>query len=78
MKVVSWNAENALRCLPAPPTIVEALGPDSRYPNMITSGRTLLPESPCALAATPSPNAPDGRMRSRLESQEHSQTDGRR
>ena len=26
MKVVSWNAENALRCLPALPTIVEALG----------------------------------------------------
>ena len=26
MKVISWNIENALRCLPALPTIVEELG----------------------------------------------------
>jgi len=26
MKLISWNVENALRCLPALPTIVEALG----------------------------------------------------
>ena len=26
MKVVSWNAENALRCLPALPAIVDELG----------------------------------------------------
>src|SRR5690349_13028049 len=26
MKVISWNVENALRCLPALPAIVEALG----------------------------------------------------
>ena len=26
MKVISWNVENALRCLPALPTIVEELG----------------------------------------------------
>jgi len=26
MKVISWNVQNALRCLPALPAIVEALG----------------------------------------------------